>query len=49
MKHKNQEYGISIGDKPAKLSVSREYIARFMYIVAAQNQYIGQMPIVFNK
>lgn len=48
-KHKNNEYQVSLGDQPAKMPVSRENVARFMYSVAAQNLYVGQMPIVFNK
>jgi putative NADH-flavin reductase len=48
-KHTGKKYGISIGDKRAKLSVSRENIAAFMYDVAANNMYNRKMPIVFNQ
>ncbi|WP_313641969.1 NAD(P)H-binding protein [Paenibacillus sp.] len=48
-KHKSNSYGISLGDKPAKMSVSRKNIAQFMYSVASEHSYVCQMPIVFNK
>lgn len=49
VKHKGNAYGTSIGDKPAKMSVSRENVARFMYSVTSQHSYVRQMPIVLNK
>jgi putative NADH-flavin reductase len=49
VKHKKYEYDISLGDQPAKMSVSRENIAQFMYQVARENLYSNQMPIIFNK
>ena len=48
-KHDGKKYGISIGDKPAKISVSRENVAAFMYEVAINHLYVGKMPIVFNQ
>jgi hypothetical protein len=48
-KHDRKKYGISIGDKPAKISVSRENVAAFMYEVAIKHLYVGKMPIVFNQ
>jgi len=48
-KHTNNEYGISLGDKPVKMAVSRENVSAFMYRVASDNLYIKKMPIVFNK
>jgi hypothetical protein len=48
-KHDGKKYGISIGDKPAKLSVSRENIAAFMYDAAIDHLYVGKMPIVFDQ
>lgn len=49
VKHKNDTYDVSLGDTTAKMAVSRENIGKFMYLVAMQNSYVGQMPIVFNK
>ncbi len=48
-RHKDSEYRISLGDKPAKIFVSRENVGLFMYKVASENSYIRKMPIVFNK
>ncbi len=48
-KHTNNEYGISLGDRPVKMAVSRENVGAFMYRVASENLYIKKMPIVFNK
>jgi putative NADH-flavin reductase len=47
-KQNGKKYGISIGDRPAKISVSRENVAAFMYEVAIKHLYFGKMPIVFN-
>ncbi|MDQ8738117.1 NAD(P)H-binding protein [Paenibacillus sp. LHD-38] len=49
VKHKKDTYDVSLGDTTAKMAVSRENIGKFMYLVALQNSYVGQMPIVFNK
>ncbi|PQP87405.1 NAD(P)-dependent oxidoreductase [Paenibacillus sp. AR247] len=49
VKHKRQSYDYSFGDKPAKLGVSRENVAKFMYSVARDKQLIGKMPIIYNK
>jgi putative NADH-flavin reductase len=49
VKHNGKKYGISIGDKRAKISVSRENVAAFMYEVAINHLYVGKMPIVFNQ
>jgi len=48
-KHNGRKYGISIGDRPAKISVSRENVAAFMYDVAINHLYVGKMPIVFDR
>jgi len=48
-KHNGKKYGVSIGDVPAKISVSRENVAAFMYDVAINHSYVGKMPIVFNR
>ncbi|MBD3917324.1 NAD(P)H-binding protein [Paenibacillus sp. PR3] len=49
VKHKGQSYDYSFGDKSAKLSVSRENVAEFMYSAARNNRLIGKMPIIYNK
>ncbi|PUA36471.1 oxidoreductase [Paenibacillus elgii] len=49
VKHKGQSYDYSFGDKPAKLGVSRENVAKFMYSVARDKQLIRKMPIIYNK
>ncbi|OXM82666.1 NAD(P)-dependent oxidoreductase [Paenibacillus rigui] len=49
IKHKGQSYDYSFGDKPAKLGVSRENVAKFMYSVARNKQLIRKMPIIYNK
>jgi hypothetical protein len=49
VKHKGQSYDYSFGDKSAKLSVSRENVAKFMYSAARDNQLIRKMPIIYNK
>jgi putative NADH-flavin reductase len=48
-KHSNKGYMASLGDKPAKMSVSRENVAAFIYDIAVNGSYIRQMPIIFNK
>jgi putative NADH-flavin reductase len=48
VKHTRFEYHVSLGDKPIKMSVSRENVGAFMYRVASEHLYIKQMPIVFN-
>ncbi len=47
-KDRNSGYGISCGDKPAKLSVSRENVGRFIYVTAKDGLYVHRMPIVFD-
>ncbi|MCK9862126.1 NAD(P)H-binding protein [Paenibacillus sp. ATY16] len=49
VKHKGQSYDYSFGDKSAKLSVSRENVAKFMYSAARDKQLIRKMPIIYNK
>jgi putative NADH-flavin reductase len=49
VRHKGQSYDYSFGDRPAKLSVSRENVAKFMYASAQQRQLIKKMPIVYNN
>lgn len=49
VKHRGQSYDYSFGDKPAKLGVSRENVAKFMYSAACDKQLIGKMPIIYNK
>ena len=41
-------YDIFVGQGKAKLSVSRENVAKFFYEVAENGTYIKEMPIVFN-
>lgn len=48
IKYNGQSYGYSFGDQPAKMSVSRENVAKLMYDAARQPQLIGKMPIVYN-
>ncbi|WP_154959228.1 NAD(P)-dependent oxidoreductase [Paenibacillus polysaccharolyticus] len=49
VKYKGQSYDYSFGDKPAKLGVSRENVAKFMYSSALDNALIRKMPIIYNK
>lgn len=49
VKYKGQSYDYSFGDQPAKMSVSRENVAKLMYAAARQSQLIGKMPIVYNN
>ncbi|WP_405152454.1 NAD(P)H-binding protein [Paenibacillus sp. FSL K6-0108] len=49
VKYTGQSYDYSFGDKSAKLSVSRENVAKFMYSAARDNQLIRKMPIIYNK
>jgi len=42
-------YTISFGDTKAKMGVSRKNAAKCMYDAIGQNEWIGKMPIVFNK
>jgi putative NADH-flavin reductase len=49
VKHNKNDYRVSIGNVAAKMAVSRENVARFMYDVALNGSYIRQMPIVYNK
>ncbi|WAH35962.1 NAD(P)H-binding protein [Alicyclobacillus dauci] len=49
VKHSGQGYSISLGDTKAKMGVSRENVARCMYDIARNNEFIRQMPIVFNE
>lgn len=49
VKYKGQSYGYSFGDTSAKLSVSRENVAKIMYAATRDNHMIRKMPIVYNK
>ncbi|MEK4459457.1 NAD(P)-dependent oxidoreductase [Paenibacillus sp. FSL R10-2748] len=50
VRHKeNVHYAYSLGDQPAKMGVSRENIAKFMYHAASEPSLIHQMPIVYNS
>ncbi|WP_339830582.1 NAD(P)H-binding protein [Paenibacillus sp. FSL R7-0272] len=49
VKYKGQSHDYSFGDKPAKLGVSRENVAKFMYSAARDNALIRKMPIIYNK
>lgn len=49
VKFKGQPYDYSYGERPGKMSVSRENVAQFMYTATRQNQLIGKMPIVYNN
>lgn len=49
VKYKGQSYEYSFGDRPGKMSVSRENVAKLMYAATRQNQLIRKMPIVYNK
>ncbi len=42
-------YTISLGDTKAKMSVSRKNAAQCMYDAMRKNEWVGKMPIVFNK
>lgn len=42
-------YAISFGDTKAKFGVSRKNVARCMYDAIRKTEWIGKMPIVFNK
>ena len=42
-------YDVFTGKGKAKLSVSRENVAKFMYQVAMDMSYIKEMPVVFNR
>lgn len=48
-RHSGRTYGISLGERPAGITVSRENVAIFMYETARKNQFIRRMPIVFDK
>lgn len=47
--HESTGYAYSLGDKPAKMGVSRENIAKFMYHAISNQSLIHQMPIIYNK
>lgn len=49
VKYTGQSYNYSFGDQSAKMSVSRENVAKFMYSAARDNQLIRKMPIIYNK
>ncbi|OCT12750.1 oxidoreductase [Paenibacillus pectinilyticus] len=49
VKHKNNAYDFSFGDKPAKMAVSRENVGAFMYRIASEHLYRHRMPIIFNN
>ncbi|MTV22249.1 NAD(P)-dependent oxidoreductase [Staphylococcus delphini] len=42
-------YDVSFGDTKGKLSVSRKNIAQAMYDAIKKEDWIGKMPIIFNK
>ncbi|HSP46635.1 MAG TPA: NAD(P)H-binding protein [Clostridiaceae bacterium] len=48
-RHSGRTYGITLGERPAGITVSRENVARFIYETARKNQFIRRMPIVFDK
>lgn len=48
-RHSGRTYGISLGERPAGISVSRENVALFIYETARKNQFIRRMPIVYDK
>ncbi|WP_427051440.1 NAD(P)H-binding protein [Paenibacillus sp. TC-CSREp1] len=49
VKYTGQSYGYYFGDQSAKMSVSRENVAKFMYSAARDNALIRKMPIIYNK
>lgn len=42
-------YTVSFGDTKAKFGVSRKNVAQCMYDALRKNEWIGKMPIVFNR
>jgi putative NADH-flavin reductase len=48
VKHTDNRYHVSLGSTPARMGVSRENAAAFIWSAAADGLYIRQMPIVFN-
>ncbi len=42
-------YAISLGDTKGKFTVSRKNVAQCMYDAIHKQEWIGKMPIVFNK
>jgi len=42
-------YDVFVGKGKARLSVSRENVARFFYEVTKRNLYMKKMPVVFNR
>lgn len=44
-----QGYAISFGDTKGKFTVSRKNVAQCMYDAIRKKEWIGKMPIVFNK
>lgn len=42
-------YAISLGDTKGKFTVSRKNVAKCMYDAIRKQEWIGKMPIVFNK
>ena len=49
VKLKGQSYDYSYGERPSKMSLSRENVAKIMYAATRQNQLIGKMPITNNN
>lgn len=47
-KDNGKGYAYTFGDTKAKMSVSRQNVAAFMYDVANDPKYIHRMPIVYN-
>jgi hypothetical protein len=48
-KNDGKGYGYSFDGTKAKMSVSRKNVAKFMYDVANDINFIHRMPIVFNR
>jgi len=49
IKHSKNDYDYSFGDRPAKMSVSKENAGSFIYKIAKENLFVKKMPIVYNK
>ena len=44
-----QGYAVTLGDTKGKFTVSRKNVAQCMYDAIQKTEWIGKMPIVFNK
>lgn len=49
VKNDGNGYTTSLGDSKAKFNVSRKNVAQCMYDAIRKEEWIGKMPIVFNK